>query len=412
MSEATLYYALKSVDENARTVTGRATRAEVDRSGEILDYWGSKPYWEAWRDETLAASKGLSMGALRVMHRDDIAAGVVTRMDFLDAEEAVDIEVKVTDPLEWEKVTSGTYTGFSQRGPYISKTPDTSLPRFRGMVVNRVVIAPREVSLVDRPCVPSATFFEVKKCDGTTENRSFKGGDMDENEKPVEGEAKKGLWEAKRFLDLLEDARWLQVMLADEKIREGDASVVPEDLKTCVGMLADQVEAYIGEQLTELKAGGVVAEASEAVGAAEEGKADAGNETDAIKAARNGRKAARTALCEAHKAYMGTYGDGEEEDEGGKAEAAVEGEAKKADAPDIDALVAAAVEKALEARKAAPAEDRPRPSVRAVSKEEDSEAKKGADQFDARKAASEAPTPVDAMKTILQNPNAFAIRHN
>ena len=72
------------------------------------------------------------------------------------------------------KVTSGTYGVFPARPVHL---PDARLqpPEFRGMTVHRVVIAPREVSLVDRPCVPSATFFEVKKCDGTTENRLFKG---------------------------------------------------------------------------------------------------------------------------------------------------------------------------------------------------------------------------------------------
>lgn len=524
MSDSVIHFAIKSVDETTREVTGRATKAEIDRSGEILDYHASKPYWEQWRDETLQASGGKSLGNLRVMHRDDIAAGILTRMDFLDDEEAIDVTAKVVDDAEWEKVTSGTYTGFSQRGPYISRTPDYSLPKFRGMTVHRVVIAPREVSLVDRPCVPSATFFEVKKCDGTTENRLFKGGDMDERETPAanDGEAKKGLYEVKGLIQAVQDLKYLHDCIGEGgtigadlegQIREiGQLALayLAEELGEHIGLTVDDaldIDALIGNsEDTEMdtdddgelidgakgdyprhpfrgnqhskgrgagahhgasrsahlasvrahkegsrsahraagnyhkraasahaKAGNTKmvahhkAQAAYHFGAAGPGgagKAD-GDETDAMKAARNGRKAMRAELAghvakcnDAMKSYLDTYKDDMGTDDAAQADKA-DGDptdAKKSEgsvADEIRAVLRAELEPfmpILEAAKAASAESgepRPRPSVRAVGK--DDEAIKSEAPFDARKAASEATTPESAIKTILTNPGTFRI---
>ena len=63
------------------------------------------------------------------------------------------------------KGQEGVYTGFSQGGRYIKRWPDpeTGLTRYTA--------EPTEISLVDLPCLPGATFEVVK--DGAVEKRAF-----------------------------------------------------------------------------------------------------------------------------------------------------------------------------------------------------------------------------------------------
>lgn len=420
MSDASLHFAIKSVDEEQRLVYGRATQETLDRQGEILDYAGSKPLWEEWIAESMEASGGKSMGNLRSMHRGDIAAGKLTRVVFNDEEKAIDVCAKVVDDAEWLKVMEGVYTGFSQGGKYVKKWSDPSVTGFGGMPAVRVVIAPKELSLVDRPAVLTATYFEVVKSDGTTEQRSFKGGIMaDENAPAIEPEAKKGLWQGRQFLSLLDEANYLLRELKGEREREGDASPIPEKLEIALGSLAGLCEEYIGPQLAELQAGGAIAAASESAPETEAGEKSDG-ESEAEKAATTGQKALRATMCAklgelatAHKAYMDTYTTGA--DKGETLE--IEDAAKVAPVavPSVDEIAAAVLTaldaRAAEAAKSAPVTAASRPVLRAVSKEDD-KAEKTEEPFDAKKAAAEAATPQDAFRVILQNPGAFAVNHS
>ena len=72
---------------------------------------------------------------------------------------------KIVDDDEWRKVQEGVYTGFSQGGRYVKRWPDPDT----GLV--RYTAEPHEISLVDLPCVPDATFDVVK--DGVAEKRAF-----------------------------------------------------------------------------------------------------------------------------------------------------------------------------------------------------------------------------------------------
>ncbi len=64
----------------------------------------------------------------------------------------------MVDDAEWAKVIEGVYTGFSQGGAYVK--------RWKGDDgVMRYTAEPSEISLVDLPCLPSAT-FQVLKADG------------------------------------------------------------------------------------------------------------------------------------------------------------------------------------------------------------------------------------------------------
>ena len=164
MSTLDLFLPLLKVDLDRRLVTGVATAETPDRAGEIFDYASSKPYFEQWSADALAASGGKSFGAVRAMHAP-IAAGKLTDIAFDDEGKRITVAAKIVDDDEWRKVQEGVYTGFSQGGRYVKRWPDAET----GLV--RYTAEPHEISLVDLPCVPDATFDVVK--DGVAEKRAF-----------------------------------------------------------------------------------------------------------------------------------------------------------------------------------------------------------------------------------------------
>jgi Putative phage serine protease XkdF len=170
MNKQIAFAQLTKVDEAQRLVYGRAVQEVVDRVGEIFDYESSKPLFEKWAASQLAASMGKSSGNIRAMHKD-VAAGILVPKDgiiYHDDEKAIDVCAKVTDDDSWNKVLTGTFTGFSIGGSYVKKWEDPELKR------TRYTGDPVEISLVDRPAVPTATFFEIQKRDGTTDVKPFK----------------------------------------------------------------------------------------------------------------------------------------------------------------------------------------------------------------------------------------------
>lgn len=164
-----LFAQISKVDEEKRLVFGRAVQETVDKSGEIMDYASSKPHFVKWSKDIAADTEGKSLGNLRAMH-GKVAAGKLTAIDFNDAEKAIDVCAKVVDDQEWKKVMEGVYTGFSIGGSYAG---DKTVEKVNGEDVTRYTAIPSELSLVDRPCVPSAKFFEVQKADGTIAQVEF-----------------------------------------------------------------------------------------------------------------------------------------------------------------------------------------------------------------------------------------------
>jgi hypothetical protein len=164
MSALDLFLPLAKVDLDRRLVTGVATAETPDRSGEIFDYASSKPYFEKWSAEAAAATGGKSFGAVRAMHTP-IAAGKLTDIAFDDDAKRITVVAKIVDDDQWRKVQEGVYTGFSQGGRYVKRWADGDSG------LTRYTADPHEISLVDLPCVPNATFDVVK--DGVVEKRSF-----------------------------------------------------------------------------------------------------------------------------------------------------------------------------------------------------------------------------------------------
>ena len=167
-----IFATLTKVDEEKRMVFGRIAQEMVDKSDEVMDYEASKPHFKKWSDEMSADTGGRNLGNVRAMH-GKVAAGAVKMMDFNDVEKAIDVGAHIVDDNEWKKVLAGVYTGFSIGGSYVGAK---IVQKVDGKDVTRYTAKPNEVSLVDRPCIPSAKFFEVQKMDGTKEQVEFQKG--------------------------------------------------------------------------------------------------------------------------------------------------------------------------------------------------------------------------------------------
>jgi|SRR5882724_2563328 len=166
-----IFARIYKVDEATRTVYGRAAQEVVDRDNELFDYASSKPEFQKWSAEVFADTQGKSHGNVRSMH-GNIAAGKLTEIDFLDNEKAIDVAAKIVDNNEWDKVMEGVHTGFSIGGRYARKWSEP----INGKMVTRYTAVPSEISIVDRPCIPTAKFFSIHKRDGSIVEKEFVTG--------------------------------------------------------------------------------------------------------------------------------------------------------------------------------------------------------------------------------------------
>lgn len=160
-----LFVRLLKVDEATRTVSGVIANEAVDHAGEVFDYESSKEHFAKWSSELAKATGGLSVGNLRVMHGNAVA-GKLNELTLDDVNKAIPVVAEVVDDNEWNKVLKGCYTGFSIGGKYAKKWDDPALGK------KRYTAIPNEVSLVDLPCNPEAT-FTVHKADGSDDLRKF-----------------------------------------------------------------------------------------------------------------------------------------------------------------------------------------------------------------------------------------------
>jgi hypothetical protein len=167
MDDMTLFIPITKIDAGKRLVYGVVTAETPDVAGEVCDYASTKPQYQKWSTNFASATDGKSFGNLRAMH-GNVAAGKLVGIAFNDAQKRIEICGKVVDDAEWQKVEEGVYTGFSQGGRYLKRWRDPDHP---GLM--RYTAEPLEVSLVDHPCLPEAT-FAVIKADGSTELRKFK----------------------------------------------------------------------------------------------------------------------------------------------------------------------------------------------------------------------------------------------
>lgn len=182
-----LFIPITKIDAQKRLVYGTLTEEVPDKSGEIIDYATTKTAYQKWSDEASERSKGKSKGNLRAMH-GSVAAGRFEEIVFDDDNKRIEGVAKVVDDDEWTKVLEGVYTGFSHGGEYAKRWKDPEQPH-----LTRYTPELAEVSLVDNPCCPTATFEFVKE-DGSKEMRKFNTHTEEhpvmDNTATAEGEAK------------------------------------------------------------------------------------------------------------------------------------------------------------------------------------------------------------------------------
>jgi hypothetical protein len=165
---STAFARITKVDEAKRLVHGRIAEEVPDLADEIFDYTSSKANFVSWTKTIQSETGGKSLGNVRGMH-GNVAAGKLTHIEFNDNQKAIDVSARIVDDNEWAKVLEGVYTGFSMGGSYQRKWSDV----VGGKSVTRYTADPNEVSLVDRPCIPTAKFFDIQKADGRLIKREF-----------------------------------------------------------------------------------------------------------------------------------------------------------------------------------------------------------------------------------------------
>lgn len=186
MGNLKMFIPMTKVDEEKRLVYGIATQEIKDKANEVMDYDSSKPNFEKWSQDIEKATGGKSLGNVREMHTTK-AAGKLTQLNFNDDAKAIEVCAKVVDEDSWNKVKEGVLTGFSIGGSYAKRWRDEQDN-------TRFTAQPAEISLVDNPCVPTAT-FQVIKANGITEQRQFKNKEqnMDDIKKSILDEFQKAL---------------------------------------------------------------------------------------------------------------------------------------------------------------------------------------------------------------------------
>jgi len=161
--ELNIFVPITKIDVAKRLVYGAVASETPDKSGESMDYKTAKPEFAKWSADIAKVTEGKSVGNMRVMHGNKVA-GKFTDIAFDDDNKRIEMCGKVVDDVEWNNVLEGCYTGFSMGGSYLKRWVDGDVTKYTPRVA--------EVSLVDNPCIPDAT-FSVVKADGSIELKKF-----------------------------------------------------------------------------------------------------------------------------------------------------------------------------------------------------------------------------------------------
>lgn len=217
-------------DDGTLKVSGIASSESVDASGEVV------------RAEAMKAAipDYMKFGAVREMHQP-IAAGTALAID-VDEAGVTHFEAHVVDPTSVKKVEAGVLKGFSIGGKVLSRD-NANKSIITGLKLT-------EISLVDVPCNPDATFSLVK----------FEEGAMPDEEKihmpevTAGEEVKKGLYSVQDFAGLLRQAGWIAQDAQCEAEMEGDASAVPAKLREWLTAGAAIFQEMAAEEVQEMLA--------------------------------------------------------------------------------------------------------------------------------------------------------------
>ena len=186
MHDFVKYYPIVKVDERTHKAYGVVTNTSVDSSNERCLYDETVPYYRKWSDDALTSTTNAgqepSYGNIRLQHSLEIA-GKITRLVFDDVNKQILAESEPVNDEIWTLLKRGFCRGYSQGGRYIlrrcelcrsaiTKSGSNYCNKCNKDVVVEYVSSPSEVSYVDVPALPDATFQYVRT-DGTSELRKF-----------------------------------------------------------------------------------------------------------------------------------------------------------------------------------------------------------------------------------------------
>lgn len=258
-----IFMPITKIDAVTRTITALITDETVDLAGEICDYETSAPLFKKWSAHAEKVTGGKSKGNLRAMHQP-IAAGKLTGLDCDDAVKAITCSAKIVDDAEWLKCEEGVYTGLSLGGSVVGK-----MWKDAATGAMRFTVDPIEVSLVDLPCNPSATFIHVKAA-GVEEATAFKGWAPSNEELAVEATA---LAAAKAdgtgWIDHIDDARKSLIAKRAPELSKAAADAMSDKTD---GATDDTQDKAAGDEEDKTK---VDADADKEAAAATDDKTDA-----------------------------------------------------------------------------------------------------------------------------------------
>jgi len=170
---------------------GRSTAEVEDSDHEIASFPETADAYRRWSDSSLSVTSksgaAPSLGNVRLMHGLQIA-GKVVKMSFDTVRKEIWMGVEAADQATSDLMRRGLVTGFSHAGAYGRRwhkecgtdiSAGNYCPKCRKNVAVHYFPDPvTEVSLVDRPAMPTATFAYVK-ADGTQVLRKFeKSGEV------------------------------------------------------------------------------------------------------------------------------------------------------------------------------------------------------------------------------------------
>ena len=146
------YGNITKVDAEQRMVWGYASTEAVDSDGETIKRSAMEHALEDY----------MKWANIREMHQPS-AVGLTKEATVDD--KGLYIGVKVTDDRAWGKVVDTTYKGFSIGGKVLERDPKER------KIITKVGLY--EISLVDRPANPEATFDVWKLAEGDLDKRDF-----------------------------------------------------------------------------------------------------------------------------------------------------------------------------------------------------------------------------------------------
>lgn len=207
------YLPFNKVDATKRLVYGYASTPAIDSDGERID-----------KDAVAAALPDyLKFGNIREMHQNS-AVGV-TKNATMD-EKGLYLCAKIVDDDAWRKVVEGVYKGFSIGGKKLEK---------QGAVITKLKLT--EISVVDRPANPEAT-FDLWKADGTNRRN--------------EVELKKSMSMVHGMLAILEAFHQLEEQLEVEGQMEGSPSPLMGEIEAACKTLGELAIKLTSEEVNEL----------------------------------------------------------------------------------------------------------------------------------------------------------------